>query len=194
MSEHKHYCQNCGSQIKPTDEVCPKCGKKLSEVGRRIEVTVTGTMGLSAEVKAQLTKQQIGIIEKVRKAVKKQLASKQIEFITISFPQRISAEIKNRKEKYKKWFSKRAWFNCFRVTVALFVLVWLFEFAHTIVFLEFTSVWLKSLYLIGMALFFSIIIWFLALISPEVIETVFGMLGYKEKEKEKENEDNEDKT
>jgi hypothetical protein len=41
-----------------------------------------------------------------------------------------------------------------------------------------------------MALFFSVIIWLLALISPEVIETVFNMLGYKEKE----NEDNEDKT
>jgi hypothetical protein len=33
-----------------------------------------------------------------------------------------------------------------------------------------------------MAFFFSVIIWLLALISPEVIETLFGMLGFKEKE------------
>jgi RNA polymerase subunit RPABC4/transcription elongation factor Spt4 len=190
MSEHKYYCRNCGSEIKPTDTVCPKCGKKLSEVGRNIVVTLTETIAISDEVKAQLTKEQIGIIEKVRKVVKKQLASKQIESITINFRQRVSAEIKIRKEKYQKWFSKKAWFNCLRVTVALFVLVWLFELAHAIVFTDLASLWLKSAYLIGMALFFSVIIWLLALISPEVIETVFNMLGYKEKE----NEDNEDKT
>lgn len=189
MAESKYYCQNCGAQIKLTDTICPKCGKNLKQVGRRIVVTITEAIVLSDEVKVELTKEQIGIIEKVRKAVKNQLASKEIEFITIGFPQRISSEIKSRKQKYKKWLSKRAWFNCFRVTAALFVLVWLFEFAHSVVFSEFTSVWLKSLYLVGMTFFFSVIIWLLALISPEVIETVFSMLGFKEKE----GEHNEDK-
>jgi len=190
MAEPKYYCQNCGSQIKSTDTICPKCEKNLKEVGRRIEVTITETIVVSDAVKVQLTKEQIGIIEKVRKTVKKQLASKEIEFIKIGFQKSISSEIKSRKEQYQKWLSFRAWFNCFRVTVALFVLVWLFEFAHSVVFNEVTDFWLKSAYLVGMALFFSIVIWLLALISPELIETVFGMLGFKEKE----DEHNKDKT
>lgn len=87
-------------------------------------------------------------------------------------------------KKYKKWLTKRAWFNCLRISVALFVIVWLFEFAHVIVFSEVTATWLKSLYLIGMVFFFSFILWLLALIAPEVMETVFRMLGFKEKVKE----------
>jgi hypothetical protein len=121
--ESKYYCQNCGQQIKPTDTVCPRCGENLSKVGRKIEVTITETIAVSNEVKAQLTKGQICIIEKVRKTIKNQLASKEIESNTIRFSQRFSAEIKNRREKYQKWLSKKAWFNCLRMTVALFVLV-----------------------------------------------------------------------
>lgn len=93
-------------------------------------------------------------------------------------------------DKRKKWLTKRAWFNCLRVSVALFVIVWLFEFAHTIVFSEVTSIWLKSLYLIGMAFFFSFILWLLALLSPEAMETVFRMMGFKEEvKKEKKGND-----
>jgi hypothetical protein len=87
-------------------------------------------------------------------------------------------------EKYEKWLTLRAWFNCLRVAVALFVIAWLFEFAHAVVFSEVASTWLKSLYLIGMAFLFSLILWLLSLISPEVIETVFSMLGFEEKEKD----------
>ena len=86
--------------------------------------------------------------------------------------------------KYKKWLTKRAWFNCLRVSVALFFIVWLSHFAHTIVFSKVTPLWLKSLYLVGMVFFFSFILWLLALIAPEVMETVFRMLGFKEKVKE----------
>jgi hypothetical protein len=180
MVEQRYYCQNCGSQIKSTDTICAKCGKNLKDVGRRIEVTITETISLSDEVKVQLTKEQIGIIDKVRRIVRKQLASKEISSVTIGFQKGVSAEVKSRKEHYKKWLSFKAWFNCFRVAVALFVLVWLFEFAHSVVFNEMTDIWLKSAYLVGMALFFSIVIWLLALISPDLIETVFGMLGFKE--------------
>jgi len=50
MGETKYYCQNCGAQIKPTDTTCPKCGKNLSEVGKRIEKTISETMGLADSV------------------------------------------------------------------------------------------------------------------------------------------------
>jgi DNA-directed RNA polymerase subunit RPC12/RpoP len=50
MVESKYYCKNCGTQIKSRDTICPKCGKNLSEVGRRIEKTITETIGLSDNV------------------------------------------------------------------------------------------------------------------------------------------------
>jgi len=90
--------------------------------------------------------------------------------------------------KYRKWLTKKAWFNCFRVAVALFFLAWLFEYAHAIVFAEINPIWLKSLFLIVMGFFFSFILWFLALLSPELMETLFSMLGFKDEE-DKKNED-----
>jgi hypothetical protein len=39
-----------------------------------------------------------------------------------------------------------------------------------------------------MGLFFSFILWLLALLSPELMETLFGMLGFKDEE-DKKNED-----
>jgi NMD protein affecting ribosome stability and mRNA decay len=96
MGETKYYCQNCGAQIKPTDTVCPKCGKNLSEVGRRIEVTITQTIGLSDSVERELTKEQISLIKKVFGAIKRELAKKEM---TVSiYPDHISFTIKD-KEK-----------------------------------------------------------------------------------------------
>lgn len=94
----KYYCQNCGSEIKPTDTICPKCGKNLSEVGRTIEVTITETLAISDSVETKLTKEQQDIVKKVLKAIKKELAKKEIDSITFGFPQLISVKIKN-KEK-----------------------------------------------------------------------------------------------
>jgi len=67
--EHKYYCQNCGSQISPTDVVCPKCGKKLSEVGKRIEVTIVESITLSDSVETSLI---INPIPEIEKSLKEQ--------------------------------------------------------------------------------------------------------------------------
>jgi Zn finger protein HypA/HybF involved in hydrogenase expression len=96
MSEHKYYCRNCEAEIKPTDTVCPKCGKKLSEVGRNIVVNLTETIGVSDSVKTELTKEQKSIIKKVLEAIKRELAKKEVESITINFGV-ISFTIKNKK-------------------------------------------------------------------------------------------------
>jgi RNA polymerase subunit RPABC4/transcription elongation factor Spt4 len=58
MPENKYYCQNCGAEIKSTDTMCPKCGKNLSEVGKKVLVTVTDTISLSDEVKVSQTPEQ----------------------------------------------------------------------------------------------------------------------------------------
>jgi uncharacterized Zn finger protein (UPF0148 family) len=96
--EAKYYCNNCNAEIKSTDTVCPKCGKNLKKVGRRIEVSFTETIGVSAKVQVGLSKKQKNILKKVYQAIKKELAKKEIESITINFGI-ISFKIKNKKEK-----------------------------------------------------------------------------------------------
>ena len=76
----KYYCNNCGTQVNSTDTVCPKCGKNFSEVGRRIEVTITETMGALDSVQRELTKEQISIIKKAFRAIKRELAKKELVF------------------------------------------------------------------------------------------------------------------
>jgi RNA polymerase subunit RPABC4/transcription elongation factor Spt4 len=43
----KYFCGKCGAEVKPTDTICPNCGRNLSEVGRNITVEITETIGLS---------------------------------------------------------------------------------------------------------------------------------------------------
>lgn len=47
MSETEYRCNNCGALVKPTDTMCPKCGKNLSEVGRNIKKTFVEVIGLA---------------------------------------------------------------------------------------------------------------------------------------------------
>lgn len=54
LGETEYYCQNCGAQIKPTDTICPKCGKKISEVGKRIEKTFHESVGVSSSFTIQV--------------------------------------------------------------------------------------------------------------------------------------------
>ena len=49
----KYYCQNCSSEVKPEDTICPKCGVNLSTVGRRIELTITESIAMSDLAKIQ---------------------------------------------------------------------------------------------------------------------------------------------
>ena len=64
MGEAKYYCQNCDAQIASTDTMCPKCGKNLKEVGRRIKVTIVENITLSDSVETSLIIRPIPEIEK----------------------------------------------------------------------------------------------------------------------------------
>ena len=52
-SEAQYYCQNCGAQVKSSDTVCPKCGKNLNEVGKKIKSTHGEGWGLSQSLRAK---------------------------------------------------------------------------------------------------------------------------------------------
>lgn len=94
----EYYCNNCGSEIKPSDTVCSKCGKNLSEVGKRIVVTLTETLAFSDSVKTELTKEQQNIIKKFLKALKKELAKAELDSVTFGFPQLVSVKITFKKK------------------------------------------------------------------------------------------------
>lgn len=76
VKEAKHYCQNCGAQIKSTDTICPMCGKNLSKVGKRTEVTFTGVAGevvLSSFEVPKLNRKQRKILDSIFQGVSNQL-------------------------------------------------------------------------------------------------------------------------
>jgi predicted ATP-dependent serine protease len=86
VTDNKYYCQNCGAEIKSTDTICPKCGKNLKDVGRKILVTVTDTISLSDAVKTEkLSAEQKTLLKKIYQAIKDFANSKEIESITINF-------------------------------------------------------------------------------------------------------------
>jgi len=60
----KYYCQNCGAQIRSTDTICPKCGKDLKVVGRRIVLSIVESITLSDSVEDSLIINPIPEIEK----------------------------------------------------------------------------------------------------------------------------------
>ena len=96
--EKKYLCQNCGAEITSTDTVCPKCGKNLKEVGRKVLVTVTETISLSDAVKVEkLSPEQKSLIERFYQRVKDFANSKEIESITIDLGF-IRVVIKGKKE------------------------------------------------------------------------------------------------
>jgi len=103
MEENKYYCRNCSAEIKSTDVTCPNCGKNLKEVGRIVELTFTETISASDVFEVEkLSPEQRKTLERIYRAVKDYLVSKEIESITIGFPQLISIKIKSKKDKEKE--------------------------------------------------------------------------------------------
>lgn len=76
--EHKFYCQNCDSQIKSTDTICPKCAKNLSKVGKRIVVTIAETIKLTDSVETSLI---INPIPEIEKSLKEQDYFRAVTFL-----------------------------------------------------------------------------------------------------------------
>jgi len=94
----EYHCKSCDAEVKSRDTVCSNCGANLKEVGRNIVLTLADAIAVSDEVETGLTKEQISIIKKVYRAIKNELAKKEIESITFGFPQLVSIKIKNKKD------------------------------------------------------------------------------------------------
>lgn len=90
-------------------------------------------------------------------------------------------------EKRKKWLTKRAFFNCMLISIGIFIISIFFDLARKIFYAELPSPY-RLFYIWFALLIMAVGLWILGLLFPEYMETVFTMLGFKEKE-EKNNED-----
>ena len=86
------YCKKCSAPVNPKDEKCPN-GHILKEVGKHHVVVLEEKLGLSDEVKTELTKTQLSIIERASKWI----TSRYIEAFTINLGV-IQITIKERKD------------------------------------------------------------------------------------------------
>jgi len=87
-------------------------------------------------------------------------------------------------EKRKKWLTRKGIWKCLLLSGAIIIIAFLFQFAQTIISSN-ISIEFKGLYSIVMWLFLAGVILLFALASPDLMETVSDMLGYRKDEDEK---------
>ena len=87
-------------------------------------------------------------------------------------------------KKRKKWFTKKMFMNCMFVSAAILVIVLIFEIAQNVVASNLPPIE-KSLNLLIIWALLTGFIWFYGLLSPELMEIVFRMLGFKEENEDK---------
>jgi len=88
------------------------------------------------------------------------------------------------KEKRRKWLRWSTFRNCLYLSGAIMVIATIFEIAQSVVNSNLPTIE-KTLYILFMWFILGVLILFFGLLSPELMETVFDMLGFKDKEDKK---------
>lgn len=86
-------------------------------------------------------------------------------------------------EKRKKWLTRKGIMKCLVLSAAILTIALLFQFAQTIISSNIPTEF-KGLFTIGMWLFLAGVILLYALLSPDLMETVSDMLGYRKDEED----------
>jgi uncharacterized membrane protein len=86
-------------------------------------------------------------------------------------------------EKRKKWLTRKGIWKCLLLSAAILIIAVLFQFAQTILSSNVPSEF-KGLFAIGMWLLLAGVILLFALASPNLMETVSDMLGYRKDEED----------
>lgn len=86
-------------------------------------------------------------------------------------------------KKRKKWLTRKGLWKCLILSAAILIIAILFQIAQTVVTSDLPSE-LKVLYTIGMWLVLAGVILLYALASPDLMETVSDMLGYRKDEED----------
>jgi len=103
-------------------------------------------------------------------------------------------KIKKEWTRRKKWLTKKTLFNCFYVSVGILIIAWIFEIAEeliqTVKTLTYPSGFVLSFFLMLITVLVSTGFFvFYGFIYPDLMETVFKMLGFEvQKEKEEKND------
>lgn len=90
-------------------------------------------------------------------------------------------------EKRRRWLSRKTLSNCLSVSAAILVIAAIFEIAQNVIASDLAMIW-KSLHILTMWGILTAGLFFYGLLSPELMEVVFRMLGFKE------DKNNEEKT
>jgi hypothetical protein len=84
-------------------------------------------------------------------------------------------------ESPRKWLSWRTLWNCLRLSAAIFVLAAIYKIAESAVMSNLRIV-TKSIYIVFLWLVLAFALLINGLLSPELMEAVFKMLGFQQKE------------
>ncbi len=87
-------------------------------------------------------------------------------------------------EKRKKWLTKKAIWRCLLLSAGILIVAAFYQMAQMIVTSNIPVEW-KGFYMIPMWLLLAGFILFYALLSPDLMDIVFNMLGFKEPKKDK---------
>lgn len=88
MSESREdgcYCKKCGVPVDPTDEKC-RNGHVLKEVGRHFVRSAEAGIGVSAEAKIEITKEEEDLLKRMSNRIKRAIEKRGIDSITIKLP------------------------------------------------------------------------------------------------------------
>ena len=86
-------------------------------------------------------------------------------------------------EKRKKWLTRKGIWKCLALSAAILIIAVLFQIAQVVVTGD-LPIQFKGLYVVMMWLFLAGIILLYALLSPDLMETVSDMLGYRKDEED----------
>jgi len=87
-------------------------------------------------------------------------------------------------EKRKKWLTGKSIFKCFLLSLAILFIAAIFEIAQQIIASR-LPIADRTLYVLIMWIFLSVLIWVFGLLFPDITEVVFKMLGFESEEEKK---------
>jgi hypothetical protein len=86
MNSAGYFCRKCGSEIRDTDTICPKCNTDLHKTGRMIEVSINESLRLSDSVTTTLTKTEQTTLKSIQAWLRENISQFELTEIEVGFP------------------------------------------------------------------------------------------------------------
>lgn len=95
--EVKVYCQKCDGEISENDTICPHCACSLKEIGRRFEVSLQDTIGISSSLSLALTKSEQRTVINIWKWLAERISELELSEVEVGFPSGIKVKFVRQK-------------------------------------------------------------------------------------------------